>query len=112
MNVYETLRAGVLGKIPCKISKPGEPERKVCPYLIGKSRTGGPSVLYYQYEGYSSRGLQEDGSSANWRCNCVADIASAEIVDEPWRQPIRKPKARGSCVVVVDAEVEDYYPVT
>ena len=109
MNVYETLRAGVLGKIPCKISKPGESERKVCPYRIGKSRAGEACVLYYQYEGYSSRGLQEDGSSANWRCNRVSDVASAEIVDEPWRQPIRKPKTRGTCVVFVDAEVEGYY---
>jgi len=109
MNVYETLRAGVLGKKSCKISKHGEPERKVCPYVIGNSRRGEASFLYYQYEGYSSRGLQEDGSSANWRCNRVSDIASAEITDELWRQPIQKPKTRGTCVVVVDAEVEGYY---
>jgi hypothetical protein len=109
MNVHETLRMGALGKKPCKISKPGEPERKICPYLIGKSKDGEINVLYYQYDGYSSRGLREDGSSANWRCNRVSDIASAEIVDEPWRQPIQKPKTRGSCVVSVDAEVEGYY---
>jgi hypothetical protein len=109
MNVYETLRTGVLGKKPCKISKPGEPERRVCPYLIGKSSGGEVNVLYYQYEGYSKRGLREDGSSANWRCNRVSDIASAEIVDEAWHQPIQKPKTRGNCVVSVDAEVEGYY---
>ncbi len=109
MNVYETLRAGVLGEKPCKISKLGEPERKVCPYLIGKSSEGEVNVIYYQYAGYSSRGLQEAGSSGNWRCNRVSDIACAEIVDEPWRQPLRKPKTRGSCVVFVDAEVEGYY---
>jgi hypothetical protein len=43
------------------------------------------------------------------RCNRIADIASAEIVDELWHQPIQKPKTRGSCVVSVDAEVEGYY---
>jgi hypothetical protein len=109
MNVYETLRMGVLGKKPCKISKPGESERKVCPCLMGKSSTGEVNVLYYQYEGYSSRGLREDGSSANWRCNRVSDIASAEITDELWRQPTQKPKTRGSCVVSIDYEVEGYY---
>ena len=109
MNVYETLRSGVLSKKPCKISKPGQPERKVCPYLIGKSRAGDLSVLYYQYAGYSSIGLKETGSSGNWRCNRVSDIASAEILDESWRQPVQKPKTRGTCVVSVDAEVEGYY---
>ena len=109
MSIYETLRTAVLGRKSCKISKPGEAERKICPYLVGKSKEGQVNVLYYQYDGYSSRGLREDGSSANWRCNRISDIASAEIVNEPWRQPIQKPKTRGSCVVSVDAEVEGYY---
>ncbi len=109
MNIYETLRMGALGKKSCKISKLGEAERKIFPYLVGKSKDGDVNVLYYQYDGYSSRGLQEDGSSANWRCNRISDIPSAEIVDEPWRQPIQKPKTRGSCVVFVDAEVDGYY---
>ncbi len=109
MNVYETLRMAVLSKKPCKISVLGEPERKVCPYLIGKSNKGEEYVLYYQYGGYSSSGLEEDGSSANWRCSRVSDITSAEIVDESWREPIPKPKTRGSCVVFIDAEVEGYY---
>jgi len=109
MNIYETLRIGALGKKPCKISKSGEAERKICPYLVGKSKDGEVNVVYYQYDGYSSRGLQEDGSSANWRCNRISDITSAEIVDGPWREPIQKPKTRGSCVVSIDAEVEGYY---
>ncbi len=109
MSVYETLRMGVLGKKACKISMRGEPERKVCPYLIGKSKEGETYVLYYQYAGYSSSGLKENGSSGNWRCRRVSDIASAEILNELWHQPIQKPKTRGSCVVSVDAEVEGYY---
>jgi hypothetical protein len=102
MNVYETLRMGVLGKKPCKISRLGEAERKV-------SNKGEEHVLYYQYGGYSTSGLKEDGSSANWRCSRVADPASAEILDEQWRQPIQKPKARGGCIVFIDSEVEGYY---
>src|SRR5713101_6669115 len=61
-----TLRMGALRKKPCKIAKPGEPKRKVCPFLLGKSSEGEVNVLYYRYEGYSSRGLEEGGSSANW----------------------------------------------
>jgi hypothetical protein len=109
MNIYETLRAGILGKKPCTIAKPNEPERKVCLYLIGKSSKGEVNVLYYQFGGYSKRGLKEDGSSANWRCSRIAEISSAEILDEPWHQPIQKPKTRGSCVVSIDAEVKGYY---
>jgi len=70
MNIYETLRTSIISKKPCKASKPGEPERKVCPYLIGKSSEGEVNVLYYQFEGYSKRGLKEDGSSANWLQPC------------------------------------------
>ncbi len=92
MNVYETLRMAVLSKKPCKISVLGEPERKVCPYLISKSNKGEEYVLYYQYGGYSSSGLEEDGSSANWRCSRVSDITSAEIVDESCASQFRNRK--------------------
>ena len=68
-----------------------------------------PASFTTSMEGTGSRGLQEEGSSENWRCNRVSDIASAEIVDEPWRQPFQKPKTRGTCVVFIDAEVEGYY---
>jgi hypothetical protein len=109
MNIYQTLRTGIVSLRPCKISKAGEPERKVCPYLIGKSSEGVVNVLFYQFEGYSRRGLREDGSSANWRCSRVSDITNAEIIDEPWHEPTQKPKTRGSCVVSIDAEVKGYY---
>ncbi|HTA22009.1 MAG TPA: hypothetical protein VK763_00630 [Terriglobales bacterium] len=109
MNIYDTLKTSIASKKPCAIAKPNEPERKVCPYLIGKSSKGEVNVMFYQFGGYSKRGLKEDGSSANWRCSRVAEIASAEISDEPWHQPIQKPKTRGNCVVSVDAEVEGYY---
>src|SRR6266436_4938622 len=104
MNIYETLRMGALGKKPCKISKSGEPERKVCPYLIGKSKDGEINVLYYQYDGYSARGLREDGSSSNCRCKRGSDIASAGVVDEPWLQSAQKPKTRGTCFVSIETE--------
>jgi hypothetical protein len=55
MSVYETLRMGVRARLMS-------------------------STVHRR--GYGSRGLQEDGSSANWRCNRVSEIASAPIADE------------------------------
>lgn len=105
-----SLRQAILDKKPCIIAKPGEPERKVCPYRLGLSSHGEENVIYYQYEGYTSRpeGLQPDGSSANWRCNHVADISAVMPIDEPWHEPLVKPKTRGKCVVQDDVEVEYY----
>jgi hypothetical protein len=37
------------------------------------------------------------------------DRAGIGVVDAAWRQPIRKPKTRGNCVVLLDVEVKDYY---
>ena len=110
MSVYATLREAIINKKPCIISKPGEPSRKVCPYRLGLSSKGDQNVIYYQYDGYTSHvgGLQPDGSSDNWRCNHVADIDSAQIVDESWHEPLVKPKTRGKCVVNQDVEVQYY----
>ena len=111
MDTYAVLREAIFLKQPCRISKPSEPERKISPFRLGKSKDGEPNVLYYQYEGYTSRsgGLQPDGSSANWRCNRVSDLADAEIIKEPWHEPTTKPKTRGPCIALLDVEVLDYY---
>lgn len=111
MDVYAILRQAILDKKPCTISKPGEPSRKICPYRLGRSGKGDRNVIYYQYEGYTSRpgGLKPDGSQDNWRCNHVADISFAEVINEKWHEPTIKPKTRGKCVVQDDVEVQYYY---
>jgi len=111
MSIYDTFRQAITAQKPCVISKPGEPERKVCPYRLGDSVNGDANVPYYQYDGYTSRsgGLQPDGSSANWRCNHVADIGMARIIDEAWHEPTIKPQSRGPCVVNLVVEVANYY---
>jgi len=105
MNVYDILRQAIIQMKPCRISKHGEPERFICPIRIGLSSRGERNVLYYQFGGYSSRGLQPDGSERNWRCNHVTDIETAEILDGPWHEPFNKPKTRGPCVKEIDEEV-------
>jgi hypothetical protein len=107
MGVYDTLKKAILSKSPCLIAKPGEPQRSICPYRLGKSAKGDVNVIYYQFGGYTSHagGLEPDGASGNWRCNHVADIATASILDGPWHEPTAKPKTRGHCVVYADVEV-------
>jgi hypothetical protein len=101
MGVYETLAQAIQTKSPCHIAKPGEPYRSICPYRLGRSSKGEVNVIYYQFDGYTSRpeGLGYDGSSDNWRCNHVADIAIASIIEGHWHEPAVKPKTRGHCVV-------------
>ncbi|MGO9096994.1 MAG: hypothetical protein ACLQGV_17445 [Bryobacteraceae bacterium] len=108
MGVYETLKQAILSKNPCVIAKAGEPSRSICPYRLGTSAKGELNVIYYQFDGYTSQagGLQPDGSTANWRCNHVADIETACLAAGPWHEPTVKPKTRGHCVVYTDVEVD------
>jgi hypothetical protein len=107
MNVYETLRQAIETKQPCSISKPGEPSRSICPYRIGTSAKYVTNIVYYQFGGFTKQagGLEPDGSTANWRCNNVASLSSAEIIGGRWHEPIVKPKTKGHCVVNAAAEV-------
>jgi hypothetical protein len=107
MSVYDVLAQAIQLKKPCSIAKPGEPARSICPYRLGRSSKGEVNVIYYQFDGYTSRpeGLQPDGSSENWRCNHVPSIATATIIEGLWHEPDVKPKTRGHCVVYADFEV-------
>lgn len=53
----------------------------MCPYRIGWSRKGDYNLINYQFGGYSETGLEPDGSSGNWRCERVASISAAYIMD-------------------------------
>ena len=61
MSVYGTQRESILGRRPCRIYKFDQTERKVCPCRLGKSSENDLNVLYYQYEGYSSRRITTRG---------------------------------------------------
>jgi hypothetical protein len=106
MGVYEILAQAIQSKSPCLISKPGQPSRSICPNRIGRSSEGVMNVVYYQFDGYTTQagGLQPDGSVRNWRCNHVADIATASLIEGRWHEPDIKPKTRGHCV----ADPPDY----
>jgi hypothetical protein len=108
MGIYETLAQAIQSKSPCLIAKPGEPTRSICPYRLGRSAKGEVNVIYYQFDGYTSKpeGLQYDGSPDNWRCNHVGDIGTASLIEGQWHEPDVKPKTRGHCVVFADFEVD------
>ncbi len=108
MSVRETIIRAIQEKRPLRIVREGQ-VRLTCPYQIGLSAKQEHNLLHYQFGGYSQRGLQAEGSSANWRCHHTGSITEAEIIDGGWRQPTVKPKTKGNCVVNVDAEVAGYY---
>jgi hypothetical protein len=107
MGVYDVLSQAIQTKSPCEVAKSDEPSRSICPYRLGRSSKGETNVIYYQFDGYTSQagGLQPDGSSANWRCNHVADLVTAQIIPGEWHEPVVKPKTRGYCVVYADFSV-------
>jgi hypothetical protein len=108
MTVRETILRAIREKRPLRIVREGH-VRLTCPYRIGWSAKQECNLLHYQFAGYSQRGLQADGSDANWRCHHTDSISEAQIIDGRWRQPIVKPKSRGNCIVNAEAEVEGYY---
>jgi uncharacterized protein len=54
--------------------------RKVCPHILGH-KDGKETVLVYQFEGESSRGL---AGKNDWRCLYLAEIQEAVTRDGRW----------------------------
>lgn len=104
-NVSEVLIQAIKNKRPVRGIRDGQ-ERFFCPYRIGWSRKNDYNLINYQFGGYSESGLEAEGSSNNWRCHRVDSYTEVQIVDGPWHEPTVKPKTKGHCVVVVEAEVD------
>ena len=57
--------------------------RKMCPHVIG-TKMGKEKALFYQFGGDSESGLEVLGSSKNFRCVFLEDLAVVEILDGRW----------------------------
>lgn len=85
MTLDETIRAAITNKSAMTLTRSQDRAfRLVCPHAYGFSDAGELNVFCYQYGGYSSQPLAEVGSPKNWRCYCVKDIVSAELIDDEW----------------------------
>ena len=79
--------------------------RLFCPHVLGHSKKGALQSLCYQFGGESSsRPIEPDGSSANWRCVELSKLSNVQIIDGPWHTaPVHtRPQ---TCVSQIDIEV-------
>ena len=58
--------------------------RSMCPYVLGKKKSGSLQVLCYQYAGGSASGLKPWGSADNWRCIAIPKLRDVRLLDDRW----------------------------
>lgn len=78
--------------------------REMTPHVIG-TKNGKPQALFYQYGGQSSsRPIEADGSSSNWRCVEIAKLSNVEIAPGPAHTATDHSRPQ-TCVGQIDVEV-------
>ena len=80
MSVHGILRFAIWCRRPVEMLTAGH-LRQVCPHALGH-KDSRLKVLVFQVSGESSSGLPSGGA---WRSFFLDDIASAKIIDGPWR---------------------------
>jgi hypothetical protein len=78
--------------------------RLVCPHVLGQNKEGKHQALFYQFGGESSRGIEPDGSPANWRCLSVEKLFGIAIVAGAWHTAPNHSRPQ-TCVRFIDCEV-------
>jgi hypothetical protein len=79
--------------------------REMCPHAIGL-KNGKEQALFYQFGGdSSSRPIQPDGSSVNWRCIEISRLSNVRMVDCDWHTATDYPGPQ-TCVDRIDVEVQ------
>jgi hypothetical protein len=79
--------------------------REMCPHVLG-FKNGKRHALFYQFGGESSsRPIEPDGSSANWRCIAVDALLNVAILEsEPWHTAPDHSRPQ-TCVGDIDVEI-------
>ena len=103
-SVYEIVATAISNKQPLAVEYDGKPERLICPHVLGRSKTGLPQALCYQFDGYSSSGLSPDGSPDNWRCVCLDKVTRARFIEGTWHTAPNHSRPQ-TCVKAIDLEV-------
>jgi hypothetical protein len=80
--------------------------REMCPHVIGKKK-GHAQALLYQFAGGSSRGLQPNGSPANWRCLHIDELSDVSIKKSAgeWHTASNYSAATQGCVDEIELKV-------
>lgn len=103
--IYATVSQAVTTKRPLAVQYDGKPTRFLCPHVLGLNKKGEYQALCYQYAGYSSSGIEPDGSPSNWRCLPLHKITSIQFCDGgEWHTAPNHSRPQ-SCVKEVHIEV-------
>jgi len=81
--------------------------RLLCPHRLGRNRDGQLRVLSYQFGGESERGLEPEGSPANWRCMALEELSAVELLNGAW-QTAPNHSRPASCIVKADVDADDH----
>lgn len=107
-DVYQTVREAVQNRRPIAAVYHNR-RRLLCPYRLGRNKSGQLRALCYQYGGESESGLEPAGSPANWRCIAVDKLSGVELLSGAWRTAPNHSRP-ASCIVNADVDAEDYPP--
>src|ERR1700730_8266627 len=104
-DIYRLVRTAVVSKLPIRATY-DDRDRWFCPHRLGRNNEGQVRVLYYQYAGESSSGLQADGSPENWRCIALEKLIRVQLIEGSWHTAPNHSRPQ-TCIVEVDVDAED-----
>lgn len=100
---YETIKNAIKNKKIIK-ARYGGYEREMCPHVIGTNKEGKEQALFYQFGGYSSKGMITSDSNANWRCISTDGLENIRVEDGTWHTGSNH-STEQTCVANIDLEV-------
>jgi hypothetical protein len=104
-EIYDLIRSAVLQKKPIAAFYDRH-KRLFCPHVLGRNKDGRLQVLCYQFGGKSTRGLEPEGSSANWRCIALPKLSSVELLEGAWRTAPYHSSVQ-TCIEWIEFDAED-----
>lgn len=99
MDAYTLIRRAIAERKQVHALVDGR-SRKLCPHVLGH-RDGEPRALFFQFAGYSSRGLKPGG---DWRCIPLGRLAEVSLHEGEWHTTAHHQPQ--SCVTEVDLAID------
>jgi hypothetical protein len=100
---FTIVKNAILGRKPVSAIYDGR-IRLLCPHVLGENKEGKYQALFYQFGGESSRGIEPDGSPANWRCLALEKLCSIAVIAGGWHTAPNHSRPQ-TCVRIIHCEV-------
>jgi hypothetical protein len=97
-GTYELIRQAIAERKQVHACFDGR-ARQLCPHAIGW-RAGQPRALFFQFDGYSSRGLEPGG---DWRCLALDRLTDVSLHEGAWHT--REHSQPQHCIDDVDLSI-------